>query len=243
MIERTIYIKEFNKSNVVLIDYRAKRAEVELIKLGMQVVKTPPLDVAYDSVCGHPDMMFHRLDEASAVCSPESFDYFKEKIPSMNIICGVKKIGREYPFDIAYNVARVGRTALHKFSYTEPEILEYYNKNNIKLINVNQGYSKCSVCVVNDEAIITSDQGIYNSAKGELDVLLVKAGYVKLKNMPYGFIGGASGIIDGTLVFNGNIKEHSDYNNIKSFCANHHVNIYPLHDGDLEDIGSVIQLF
>ena len=62
--------------------------------------------------------------------------------------------------------------------------------------------------------------------------------------MPYGFIGGASGLFDeGMLVFNGNIKTHPDYNNIKYFCTNHHVNIYSLHDGELEDIGSVIQLF
>ncbi len=229
----------------VLIDYRAEQTEKDLKKLGIKVFKTPKLNVAYQAVLGHPDMLFHQLNFQKAVVAPEAYDYFCKIFPKENIIMGKAQIKNTYPYDIAYNVARINNIAFHKEKYTEEKISEYYNKNGVKLIDVKQGYSKCSICIVSEAAIITADKKIAEIAlKNDIDSLLIHEGSVKLKHLPYGFIGGASGLISKEiLAFNGDISLHPDYNKIKSFCKNHNVDVYSLNNCELEDIGSIIPIY
>ena len=229
----------------VLIDYRAEYIFEKFDKLGIKVFKTPKLNIAYRAVSGHPDMLFHHVNENSSFVSPESYEYFTKLFPNENIISGNKKIKNTYPDDVAYNIARIDNFAILNEKYSEENILEYYKKNGVKLINVKQGYSKCSVCIVSDNAIITSDKSILKNAQlYGINALLIRPGYVKLKDLPYGFIGGASGLISkGILAFNGNIKKHSDYKEIKDFCLKFNVKAMSLHDDELEDIGSIIPIY
>lgn len=104
-----------------------------------------------------------------------------------------------------------------------------------------QGYSKCSTCVVSQNAIITADTGIYKAAESNgIEVLCINNDGIHLRSGRIGFIGGVSGLIDkGTLAFNGDINRHSDSNIIKDFCKNKNVEIVCLKDGELEDIGTI----
>ena len=63
-------------------------------------------------------------------------------------------------YDIAYNGVKVGNCFFHYFNYTDSKIIEYYKANGDKLINDKQGYTKCSVAIINENAIITSDTKI-----------------------------------------------------------------------------------
>lgn len=232
------------KVGSVLIDYRAEHAFKNLQELGINVYKTPELNIAYPAVAGHPDMLFHILDSKNAIVAPEVFSYFKNLFGE-TIVLGFSKIGNTYPHDVAYNIARIGNFAFHNVKYTDTTINEYYKQNGVKLINVKQGYSKCSICIVSENAFITADKKIAETAqKHEIDVLLIREGYVKLKGFSHGFIGGASGLISGEmLVFNGDISKHPDYKSINNFCAKHGVEVVSLNKNDLEDIGSIIPLF
>ena len=50
-----------------------------------------------------------------------------------------------------------------------------------EIINVKQGYAKCSICVVSDNAIITADKGIAKAAiQNRIDVLEI----TRLDNNP-----------------------------------------------------------
>lgn len=241
----------------VLIDYRAVRAGEAFDKLGMKVLTTPRIECAYPSVSGHPDMMFHHLGGEHFIVAPEAFFYFNQILcplgtsalqapaPRAKIDAGVARIGGTYPLDIAYNVARIDSAAFHYTKYTDRKIIEYYQKNGIKLIDIKQGYSKCSICIVSGKAMITSDEKIAAKALDSgIDALLICEGHIELKDMPYGFIGGCAGLISKEiLAVNGNIKKHPDYECMKEFCKKHKVAIYPLHDGTLEDIGSIIPLY
>ena len=231
-----------NKIKTALVDYRAEDAIAALEKLGIRVYTTPKTNIAYPAVSGHPDMLFHHISATEAIVAPEVFEYFSRLFPHIKIISGKNKIGGTYPADVAYNVARINKRAFLNVKYTDERILEYYKENCIELINVKQGYSKCSICIVSENAIITSDKKIaLRSTEYGFDALCIREGYVKLKDFSYGFIGGASGLISGEiLAFNGNIKKHPDYSDIKSFCRNHGVDVYSLHNKELEDIGSVI---
>ena len=123
------------------------------------------------------------------------------------------------------------------------EVLQMAIKDNLKIINVNQGYTKCSTCIVNKNAIITSDKSIYKSCRNEMDVLLIRQGYIELSGTDYGFIGGSSFKYNrNTLVLIGNIKLHPDYESIKSFVENHNVELLSLTEKTMIDIGSIIPI-
>ena len=75
-------------------------------------------------------------------------------------------------------------------------MLEFAENEGLNVINVNQGYSGCSVCVINDSAIITDDESIFTAAQNFLnDVLLIQKGSIRLNGYNYGFIGGCCGKI------------------------------------------------
>ncbi len=232
------------KSSAVLIDYRAEKAFKALKAFGIKVIVTPNVNIAYSAISGHADIAFHHLNEQYAVAAPDVYDYYCSIFGKEHIICGDKKIESTYPGDAAYNIARIGNTIFHNLKYTDKNILEYYRAKGTKLINIKQGYSKCSVCIVSETALITEDISIQKAAlKESFDVLLIGKGAVSLKGFPYGFIGGASGLISNdVLLFNGKIENHPDFCRIKSFCANYGVKTMSAGNYTLEDIGSIISI-
>ncbi len=231
------------KVKYVIIDYRTDKKIIKsLEEQGLTVFFTKKIDSLYDAVSGHADMGICHLGGRNFVCEPSVYDYYAStlRLPGINLIKGSSAITSTYPYDIAYNVARVSNFAFHKIKYTDNEILD--NLKNVSFVNVSQGYSKCSVCVVSKNAIITDDESIHNKAvENDIDVLLVSKGQISLPGFDYGFIGGATGLISiDVLAVTGNIKLHSDYDKIFDFCFKHGVNILCLSDDMPCDIGSII---
>ncbi|MBQ6707533.1 MAG: hypothetical protein IJM97_01135 [Clostridia bacterium] len=145
-----------------------------------------------------------------------------------------------YPHDVLLNAASVGKYIICNKKAVCQEILCQTEQH---IIHVTQGYTKCSICVVNSEAIITDDPSIFDAVKNILDVLLISKGDILLEGFKYGFIGGATFKLDkNILAFTGQVKTHRDSDKIKSFLNNHSVNILELNNTDLIDIGGVIQL-
>ena len=100
---------------------------------------------------------------------------------------------------------------------------------------MNQGYAKCSTAVC-DRGIITADETIYSACcENGINALKITQGNVKLSGYEYGFIGGASGIIDGKLTFFGDIRKHPDYLKIKEFCDFDYIP-----DFALTDVGTIM---
>ncbi len=227
-----------------ILDYRASTKTVDALKkLGLNIVKTTHLNHVYTTICGHADIMLHKLDECTVVVEPTTYEYFKKMLPNIKVIKGDTILQEKYPFDIAYNAARIGKNLFCYEKYTDNQILEYCNENNIKIINTKQGYAKCSICIISDDAIITSDKNIALQAeKNNIDVLMiVNDNKIKLIGFDNGFIGGATGLIrKDVLVVNGNINLHTDAEKILSFSKKHNVEIISLNDEDITDIGSIL---
>ena len=136
----------------VLIDYRTNIKSIKkLNELGIKVYKTTRTNSLYDAVLGHPDMVIHHLLGNKFIISPENVDYFNN-IPGIEIFAGRSTLKSSYPEDIAYNAARVGNYLIHNFRYTDKLLLE--KTEELIKIDVKQGYSKCSVCVINNNAIM-----------------------------------------------------------------------------------------
>lgn len=234
------------KSNIcfdrVIIDYRTSQDTIdELNRLGIDTFLTVRIDSLYEEVNGHADMQIHFVNN-KAICAPESYDYYKTlNLSGYELISGSKHLKSKYPYDIAYNVCSIGKYVICRPLCTAMEILAEYQYLKKNILNTRQGYTKCSICVVDDNSAITADEGIYKLLKkNNINVLKIRDGFIDLYDMQ-GFIGGASGLVDNKLLFNGDIKTHPDYENINAFCKNSGVDIISLNKGNLTDIGSIIQ--
>jgi hypothetical protein len=167
-----------------------------------------------------------------------------EKLSPMgfNIKCG-ENIGNIYPYDIAYNAALVGRFLFCHENNTDKLILEQAEIRGLTIIDITQGYAKCSIAPVNQNAIITGDKQIHGAAiKNGIDSLLVSNEGVLLKGYNNGFIGGATVKIGNKLFFTGDISIHKDYKKIKEFCMNHSIEIAYEKNEPLYDYGSPLYL-
>lgn len=233
------------KVKTVIIDFRVPEEIITVFKEnGVEVIKTKKLDCLYDSVIGHPDMQIHHLGKNEFICEPTVYDYYKEKLKNANIYKGKTFLKSVYPFDIAYNVLNIGNYVFHNFEYTDPTILEYYEKQNFKFINVTQGYTKCSVLVIDENSIITSDKQITKKAmENGFNALYIDANEIKLKGISNGLAGGIGGKIDNnTLAIYGDINKLKVSSDIYSFCDARNIKILPLGDRIPEDFGSIISI-
>ena len=234
-----------NKVKTVLVDYRISKTALNSLKeLGVCVVFTKKIDTLYEAVNGHPDMQIHHIKGRTFVCAEEVYDYYKKELKNAEIIKGLSKLDEKYPYDIAYNAAVVGNNVFHKLKYTDNKMLDYYELSNKKLHNVTQGYTKCSVCILNKNAIITSDfkiQQISNDAG--IDSLYFDSKQIRLKGLSNGFVGGICGLIDkNKLAVNGDINKLSNGELFLNFCKKHNVEVISLTKEIPEDIGSIIPL-
>ena len=118
-----------------------------------------------------------------------------------------------YPKDAGLCVCRTGRYTIYNPKTSDPVLEPYLDSDRIF---VNQGYTRCSVCVVSDEGIITADQAIASRAsESGLDVLKITPGHIFLEGYDYGFIGGASFILsEDTIAFTGVLDKHPDKDRI-----------------------------
>lgn len=228
----------------IIVDFRASKNTIDaLLKLNLCVIKTPKLNSVYDAICGHPDIMFHKISDAEAVCEPSVYDYFCSNLPEICITKGLTFLSNKYPGNIAYNSCRLSDKVFCNVTYTDKEILKRYEDMSLKIINIKQGYAGCSICKVADNAIITSDMGILKAAeKNGVDVLLVDNSDIKLEGFKNGFIGGATGLIKDKLLVNGNVEYHRDHQKIIDFCQKYGVEVVSLNSGEIVDIGSIIAI-
>lgn len=223
-----------------IIDFRTDAIIIEeLNKYTDKIIKTKKQNT-YDSICGHADIQLCKIDDNTAVCAPNCYEYFKSQLQGINVICGDKNPCGLYPTDVLYNACCFGDYAIHNFKYTDKITLAVIEQKFSKRINVKQGYSKCSICHIGN-AVITDDDGIPKKlCEFKLDVLKLKSKDVNLNGMNYGFFGGAVGTFKNYIFSVGSIEKHSDAKCITKFLNKHNFNLIELSKNPLYDVGSII---
>lgn len=247
----SIFIEKPNlpikKVKTVLIDYRVDSDILSsLEEMGIDTIKTVCCNELYDAIKGHPDILIHHVIGENIVIAPNVYEKLAPRFikKGFALTKGATWLHRNYPFNIAYNVLRIGNLAFHNTKYTDSEILKLYEKYNIKLIHMNQGYAKCSVCVVNEHSAITHDKGVAKILENNgIEVLIIEPGDIVLKQLNYGFIGGSTGLLSkDTMAFSGEIYQMKDYEKILEFLDSKGVNIKILSKKKIMDIGSIIPI-
>ena len=160
------------------------------------------------------------------------------------------KFGRKYPEDIKYNVCQIGKNTIHNFKFTDRKIQEIINTENLRKIQVSQGYSNCSIAVLNENSAITTDLKIAeNLERQKINLLyLENITNIKLldKNNKFsemsGFIGGAVGKIDDKIIVFGDLSRIDEDNKIRKFIKQRKLEIIDFKGLDVIDYGGIITI-
>lgn len=233
-----------DNAKIVVMSTNNKELVKRVEELGVKVLPSENLSKLLTFEQYHTDLQFLHYNKDTVFVLKECTS-LKENLKKFfpNVIEISKNIEKDYPNNVKLNCVALNDKLICNSKTIADEVLQMAVKDNLKIINVNQGYTKCSTCIVNENAIITSDKSIYKSCRNEMDVLLIRKGYIELSGVDYGFIGGSSFKYNrNTLVFTGNIKLHPDYESIKSFAQNYNVELLSLTENTMIDIGSIIPI-
>jgi hypothetical protein len=209
-----------------------KKLDFEPVEIGRSGAVAAPLS-------GHPDIQLF-IHENTAFCHPDISVDFLKKIEGCCgiVICGTR-IGK-YPADTHYNIACIGRTALHRTEFTENTVRGCLESRGVGFINVTQGYAKCSTAVLGARGIITEDSVIHEKADSPgLESLLIAPGNVALPGYAHGFIGGATGHYGRSLVFTGCISHLPESSAIMDFIEKNGHDAVFLSRERITDLGTI----
>ena len=231
--------------NIIFISELAEESFIEHMKDLGRVILVPK-DPRFDPrIASHPDLVITIVDNSLIIDENADPSIFLQ-LDALHVpyIRSSSALGSKYPKDIAYNAVVTKQYLIHKLDSSNPLILQHCKNSGRILVNVKQGYSKCSTVVVDDNHLISSDNGICQTVSNlpDIDILPVQPGFVELEGFDYGFLGGCSGVIGDTLVFHGDLSKHPDYLRIKDFAEAAGKRLLYFTDFPLRDIGSILVL-
>jgi hypothetical protein len=229
----------------VIMSGESPKLSEALAKLDIDVLYTGKNGLLEESISNHADMLVYHAGSDVLALSCEQKNLF-DNLQKLQIkpVYLRALINSPYPFDALLNAARLGSFLICNLKTVAKEITDLAITQELEIVDVKQGYTKCSICIINENAIITEDIGIKTACeKRGIDVLLISKGSVKLRNHGYGFFGGCTGLIDkNKLAVTGNIKLHSDYKMLNEFLTKYGINVISLTDDELVDIGGIIPI-
>ena len=230
----------------VITDERISLSSLSRLRQeGFSPLLMPPATYLQSAVASHTDMLifigFDRL-----FCHRHYYESNKELIcriceaSGKTLTLSDEPTGEKYPLDVLFNACLVGNRLICNYKTVSKLILDAAQCSGCEIISVPQGYTKCSVTVVSDNAVITADKAIAAACKNAgIDVLEISEGHISLPPYDFGFIGGASGACDDNVYFCGSLDSHPDGEMIKAFCEKHKKAAISLTGGQLQDTGSL----
>ena len=228
------------KVSTVIVDKNIHNETKKLISdLGIKIIETISVDDITDCTSSHPDMQFLHLGNTRALAAKQTYEYYKSKLPEFDITC-VDKVYSPYPNDSLLNVTIVGEFCFtSKLQWGKLEAFI-----DAQPIFINQGYSKCNICILNENAIITSDRGIEREAlKNGLRTYFLESNEIALDGYNNGFWGGSSGLVDrGRLLLNGNIEKLDCFDKLIDIFKKEKIEPVYHKEGEICDNGSIIPI-
>lgn len=234
----------------IIIDERMRKVEKEKLKeLGYNLIELKSSNSTYEEICSHVDIFTCKIGD-KLIVEPSAYGWIKERdCNNYNIESGSKKIEKKYPYDIKYNVCTIGKKALHSWEFTDPKVKEELIKQDYELINTTQGYTNCSIAVIDENSAIVTDKGLYKILlkynidvlylKYELDIkLLTSKGYSNRK----GFIGGAISRIGDNVIIFGDLNKIDRDEKVRKFISKKGFRIIEFTGLDVIDYGGLVEL-
>lgn len=223
-----------------------KKAIEKLSEYGFKNIPLKPWTALSHSIASHPDMLIFVLDDIFLThidyyqCNKTAIDTITNAT-NFKLLTTDEQIGSKYPADVLFNAAVVGKYLIANLNFVSKKILALCEQKGLISVNVKQGYAKCSVCVVSEGAVITSDEGICETLNKEtdLEVLKIEKGNIDLYQYDYGFIGGATGSFGDKVFFCGDLFKHPNAKQIEDFIKKQGKTAVSLTDKPLCDVGTL----
>jgi len=235
----------------LILDYRTSEKELrKLLSFGFNLISTEKVTSLYDAVDGHPDLQFFLIGNKLIAHKDLSENQMKllQKL-EVTVRLGNSSLTLPYPKNIPYNALLTPDLMMHRLDATDSvvldEIRELKKTKEITLVNVRQGYSRCSCAYVGNNSYITEDVVMAKKliSLGK-DVFYRKHSNVYLKGFDFGFIGGAISLISGNddeiVVISGSLDFYFYGKELKVFLAQRSIRYECLSEGKLMDRGSII---
>ncbi len=226
-----------------------EEAKKSLKKLG-DVLFLNPTEITYKSISAHPDIFFFQTKNGFIYAPNAPKRIVKElKKRKIKLTEGKKEVGKKYPETVPYNAVGIGDTLIHNLKHTDSTILSLYPNH----IHVNQGYTRCNLVALNENAFITSMED-YKTTRlqdykevaetqrhrdAEFKVLYIDPRQIKLEGHDHGFFPGCCGVWKNNLVVCGSTKYLKEKEELYRFLKDNNFNLIELYDGELMDVGSV----
>jgi len=215
----------------------------ELNHLHIRCIISEPLPSISGSESVHADMSVCHVGNNSILMTPNISRLVKTKLLQEGFRCTyiAKEVTAEDPY---LNACIIGDKAICHNRHTSPELIKELQQIGLNVLHTKQRYARCSTAILNENAVITADEGIASLCRShQIDVLKITPGGIDLTGYPYGFIGGCCGLLSpSVLAFSGNIQQHRNYEDIQAFAKNHHISLLSLSNKPLTDIGGLLPL-
>ena len=161
-----------------------------------------PVDINNDvdpRLSGHTDLSVFHAGYDQFVFARSIAGSLIRALSNNNLTVSASESGfqkNQYPYDCNLNICYTDDYLIYNPKTADENIVKLLTNRTDKqfrTIKVNQGYSKCSVCVVDSNSIITGDSGIADQCiKNGMNVLLINNDWIVLNGFNHGFIGGCS---------------------------------------------------
>lgn len=236
-----------NASKLLLGERYLHILQNPLTELGLDVISVPDNIFVDRRLRGHADLsVCHTGDSHIFLANHLKESSFSAELKGLGFdIRYIDEVqSADYPNDCQLNVCIVGPHAVFNKSAASGRIIEFISARGIKSIEVKQGYSKCSICIVDDCSVITSDIAAAKTLRElGLNVLLIRPGHIDLEGFQYGFIGGGSfKLSEKIMAFTGRLDLHPDKKDILSFLESRGIESVFLTDSNIFDVGSIIPI-
>lgn len=214
--------------------------ENTLLRRNIEPIWLKNNDFVDERLSGHCDLMAAHLGN-NVLAVQESIVRDCENIHNIELLKIPAPTKPEYPHDAALNFCIVGDKLIYNPKTADASVI---NRLKLNLLACRQGYTKCSVCVVDEASIITADNKIAQIAMSAgMSVLYVKEDLAALDGFEHGFIGGASFKISrNEMAFTGVINDAGEKHRIESFLNERGISAVYLTLERLFDIGSAIPI-
>lgn len=197
-------------------------------------------------LAGHADLSVFHCGNDTFYMSPNlSGDNKLDNIQSNATTNYIASLSSTYPNDCGLNIAYNGTYLIYNPETANEDIVSFLtNKHSCIPIKVKQGYSKCSICFVNDTSIITGDPGIAKACRlNGLEILLINDSFIRLPGYDHGFIGGSAFKVSETeIAFTGTIPDKTIREQIELFLQERKIVAHYITEKTMIDVGGIIPI-
>lgn len=228
----------------VIIDNRMRQIEKQKLQnMGFEIIEVQTNPNVYTEISSHVDISVCRVKDEIIVEPTQNFKDIS------NLVFGEEKVLMQYPQDIKYNVCIIGNLAIHNLKYTDKILKQKLIDNGFELVNTTQGYTNCSIAVIDENSAIVTDKGLNKILQkhgietlylnNELNIKLLNGNKYSNKK---GFIGGCISRIGNKIMVFGELEKIDPENKIRKFIQERNLEIIDFNGLDIIDYGGLIEV-